>query len=203
MKKTLFYFSLILSSQLFGQINPVQNLTWDHYYDSDNYDNIFSLYWEEPEVPHDDIIGYNIYRNDELYRFQTEIGIGCYPQGGQYEDCVFLDYNDGNSFTGYVAAVYEDGIESDYISFEVGGVLLNIVEMKKGETKLYPNPVANILKFSGKLSHISLFDAKGIQVISVEKSVEELNVSNLPSGTYLLQAKTIFGHPFEKKFIKK
>lgn len=30
---------------LSGQMNPVQNLTWEHFYDSDNYDNVFQLDW--------------------------------------------------------------------------------------------------------------------------------------------------------------
>ena len=64
---------LTFTIQSFGQINPVKNLTWSHWYDDPN--NYFTLEWEEPESPHDQIIGYNIYRENDLYIFVNEMSI--------------------------------------------------------------------------------------------------------------------------------
>lgn len=203
MKKSLSFISILflISQFLFGQINPVQNLVWEHFYDDQNYENIFSLQWEEPETPHDELMGYNIYRNNELYRFQSEIGLACAPQFGHF-DCEFLNYNMG-VFTGHVAAVYKDGVESEYVFFEAEGFLLGSTELSKNEIKLFPNPAVDIIKFNMKLINISLLDLNGNQLKFIQKPVDELNISNLPTGIYLLKAETVSGHTFEKKFIKK
>src|SRR5690554_1268715 len=56
---------LAFASQSFGQINPIQNLEWTHWYDYGN--NFFKLKWDEPEEPHDQIVAYNIYQEDDLF----------------------------------------------------------------------------------------------------------------------------------------
>ena len=73
MKKKLLLFALfsgLFCFHSFGQNNPVENLTWSQSYVYMH--NFFELDWDEPATPHDELIGYNVYRNDELYRFQTD-----------------------------------------------------------------------------------------------------------------------------------
>lgn len=187
---------------LSGQMNPVQNLTWEHFYDSDNYDNVFQLDWQEPESPHDELIGYNIYRNDELYRFQTEIGLNCAPQFGQYEDCDFIFYIDGGPFTGFVAAVYSEGVESEYVSFEVEGPLLKNTEFQEINSAFYPNPVHQSLNFKDKVYEVSIFNLNGKKLKYVIET-NSIDVNNLPKGNYIILYTNSKGKTIKSRFLKK
>jgi len=69
-KLLFFLFFIAFMFSAFGQNNPVENLTFSQSYEYPN--NFFELNWEEPAQPHNELLGYNIYRNDELFRFQTE-----------------------------------------------------------------------------------------------------------------------------------
>lgn len=90
MKKTLlFIFAILIYNLGFAQNNPIQNLSWYHTHIFP-YNNIFSLSWAPPETPHNELIGYNIYRENELYRFQTTTSIGCDSRFGINDGCDFL-----------------------------------------------------------------------------------------------------------------
>jgi len=95
-------------------------LTWSQNYIYPN--NHFSIHWEEPEQPHDEIIGYNLYRNDEFYMFLTETSIynSYYPTvpNAMSSNCGgidFLQYENEDEFLAHVRVLYENGIESDYV----------------------------------------------------------------------------------------
>jgi len=197
---TLLFISCLTQS-VFSQINPVQNLEWNHGYDFPY--NLFSLYWEEPEQPHDELIGYNIYREDELYRFMPEIiPLLCNPDFGEEEDCDFIFYNDGDAFTGYVAAVYQGGVESEYVSFEVEGVLLNTKEIASVESKIYPNPVQSTLHFGEKVFEISVFDLNGKLIKSVSEA-NSIDLNDLQKGSYMIQYQNSKGEIVKCRFLKK
>ena len=105
-----FAISMAFTFQSIGQINPVQNLNWEHWYESPN--NFFVLSWDEPEQPHDEIIGYNIYRENDLFLFITD-ETSIYniedPVNGIVSNCggeEFLFYNNGEGFFAHVTAVY-------------------------------------------------------------------------------------------------
>ena len=71
--------------------------------------------------------------------------------------------------------------------------------------KMYPNPVEDVLHFSiqnNTIEHIKLIDINGKIVLEASNDIEQLNVSKLPSGLYLLQIKTSLGS-ISKKIIKK
>ncbi len=203
MKNTLFsILTLSYFGLSFGQINPVQNLEWGHSYI--DMQNVFELSWEEPEQPHDELIGYNIYREEELYRFQTETSLGCNPNFGATEDCDFIMYySDGAPFTGFVAAVYEGGIESEYISFDMTGVMLNSNEQNRVGFNIYPNPVFDELHFSEKLIEIQVSDLNGKIIFTKQEATSSLNFHSLHPGIFLLKAQTISGKLIIKTFIKK
>lgn len=71
--------------------------------------------------------------------------------------------------------------------------------------KMYPNPVEDVLNFSIKNSiveHVKLLDINGRTILETSENLSTLNVSNLPTGFYLLQIKTDKGS-ISKKIIKK
>ncbi|MBP0904411.1 T9SS type A sorting domain-containing protein [Mariniflexile gromovii] len=71
--------------------------------------------------------------------------------------------------------------------------------------KIYPNPVENILHLSiqnNTIEHIQLVDMSGRVILETSKNMEQLNLSKLPTGLYLLQIKT-HGGSISKKIIKK
>lgn len=201
MKRILYFvFAFITYNLGFGQTNPVQNIEWIHWYDFPN--NFYGLSWEEPESPHNELIGYNIYRENELYRFQTETSLGCNPVWG-YNDCDFIFYIDGSPFTGYVAAVYEGNIESEYISFEVEGPALNISEPSSKSLKIFPNPIKDILYFSEEVTNIKITDISGKTVKVISNKVKSINIANLTKGTYIITAVMNSGEIINRKLVKK
>ena len=203
MKKTfLFIFTIIIYNSGFGQTNPVQNLVWSHSYDYSNYSNIFSLHWNEPETPHNELLGYNIYRGNELYRFQTETSLGCNPNWGGTADCGFIGYNSSYAFTGYVKAVYAGNIESEYVSFQVGGVMLGVSDPSLKPIKISPNPAKDILNLSEEVSNIKISDLSGKFVKHISTSEKSINISKLAKGNYIISVTTKTGETVNKKFIK-
>ncbi|WP_374445839.1 T9SS type A sorting domain-containing protein [Epilithonimonas sp.] len=205
MKKSfLFIFTVFTFSLGLGQINPIQNLEWAHYYDSSNYRNIFSLSWQEPQTPHNELIGFNIYSDNNLYRFQSvnSFGLSCNPDFGQTADCSFLTTNNGYGFTGYVAAVYAGNIESERIPFTVNGVALSVNDIKSTTLNIFPNPAKDFLNFSQEISNIKITDLFGKVVQQISNSEKSINVSKLAKGTYIISATTQTGEIIKKKFIK-
>ena len=67
---------------------------------------------------------------------------------------------------------------------------------------VYPNPVKDILNFSEKLKNIEIYSLTGQKMIAVE-SAESVGVQHLPSGNYILKARTSIGGAVSKKIIKK
>lgn len=201
--KNIFTIAIVVSlSQLsIGQINPVQNLQWHQMYDYPY--NIFELNWEEPQSPHDEILGYNIYREDEFYRFQTEMWLGFHPEFESNVEEEFLLYNDGAGFIINVSTVYEGGFESEFESVYCEGFMLNSQEQFVTNIQIYPNPVLNKIYFSEKLKNIKIFDSNGKVIFTKEEATSHLSLQMCTTGIYLLTADTVSGKLFKKKFIKR
>ena len=199
MKKTfLIIFSVLTYYLGFGQNNPVQNLQWSHYYDYSNYRNIFSLYWNEPETPHNELIGYNIYRGNELYKFQTTTSVGCNPDWGVTSGCDFLT----QAFTVYVKAVYEGNVESEAISYTINGPALAANDITNSGLTIFPNPAKDILNFSEEISNITISDLSGKVVKQIYSSQKSINVSKLSKGSYIITGNSKSGKLINQKFIK-
>jgi hypothetical protein len=195
---TIFLISFVDS---FGQINPVQNLTWDHYYVSPN--NYFILEWDEPASPHDELIGYNIYREDELYRFQTENSLYNLESGANCgED--FLFFENGMPFFAHVVAVYNPGpVESTFTeTVFVKGLALNINDFENYKAILYPNPTNGILNVGNdNLNKILIFDISGKQ-IKVFEPKNQIDLSDMSKGIYLIKLISDEGILTDKIIIK-
>jgi len=110
MKKFMFLFicELAFISQIFGQLNPIKNLVFkqEHVMFSPCPGfNCIELTWELPDISlNDTLIGYNIYRNDLLWRFQADTGFFCNEMGCPNSNDDFINF--GGPFTIKVKAVY-------------------------------------------------------------------------------------------------
>ena len=202
MKKFIGSLVIILSFifHSFGQINPIENLTWSQWYEFPN--NYFILEWEGPAMPHEDLIGYNVYREDDLYRFQEETSLFNLVEGSNCETD-FLFYNDGSPFYAHVTAVYNpDAIESTYTqTVMVDGLALNVVDVNQYSPIIYPNPTTGILNIENKnIDKIIVLDLNGKFIRELEAK-PQIDVSQLSKGIYFLQL-TINGKKTIKKFIK-
>lgn len=203
MKTTLstLIFSFIFST-IFGQVNPVQNLYWSYEYLGLDGEN-FLLSWDEPENPHDELLGYNIYRNNELYKFQVENELFCYAFGDCNDDNGFPFFEIGQSFYAHVTAVYLGGIESEYIdSMFVDEPLLSINEIKISKFKTYPNPVQKELFFESEFKQVLIFNLNG-DLLKSFKEVNSIQILDLAKGIYLIKAIKENDEIYEAKFIKK
>ena len=115
----------LLVSSSFAQLNPIQNLDLDHWYIYPN--NYFILSWEEPDPSEDTLMGYNVYRENDLYCFTSELSLYHTPGASNCgED--FLIYGGGISFDIHVTAVYNSTLEeSDYFeTVHCDGFLIGI-----------------------------------------------------------------------------
>lgn len=193
MKKKILLFIFLICSfsfNLFGQNNPVENLTWSQYYEFPN--NFFQLNWDEPAQPHGALIGYNIYRNDELYRFQTDTTLyNIYTEiFGIVTNCgeEFLIYNDG-PFIIHVTAVYIPGeIESNYLQTAYCyGFALNNNNFEGKKVVLFPNPTSGVLNIGNEnLEKIVVYDISG-KVVSQFEPNPQIDLSNLSKGIYIIK----------------
>lgn len=188
--------TLVFNSVSFGQNNPVENLTWSQTYEYPN--NFFELQWEVPAEPHDEIIGYNIYRNDELYRFQTETSLySLYSDVyGFVSNCdiMFLGLDNQNQpyqdgFEIHVTAVYNPGpTESGYLQTAYCyGLALNAKNFIAEKAILFPNPTNGVLNIGNKnLDKIVVCDLSG-KVIKAFAPGSQIDLGDLPKGLYVIK----------------
>jgi Secretion system C-terminal sorting domain len=181
----------LVNFNLFGQNNPVENLTWSQSYDM--FHDYFELNWEEPAQPHNELIGYNIYRNNELYRFQTETSLyNLYSDVyGFVSNCSteFLGYADGSGFDIHVTAVYNLGqTESNYLQTAHSyGLVLNNNNFIHDKALIFPNPTNGILNIGNEnLEKIVVYDISG-KVVSKFAPNSQIDLSNLSKGLYLIK----------------
>lgn len=110
--------------------------------------------------------------------------------------------NSGYLITGVVETeVIEGYIDYDFLvkKFEDD---LSVVDLKEEFIKIYPNPVKHYLNFSKELTNIEIYNLEGAKILNLETSLQ-IDVSNIPSGTYLLKAIDLSGKNVFSRFIKK
>ena len=203
MKTKLFSLLLLtITFNIFAQINPVQNLSWTHIYGDQGGAapmgfNAFDLHWDEPAQPHDQILGYNIYRNGVLYGFQTDrflynrynivmatVETNCTEGGG------FITYNDCQGFTIYVTAVYSpNNTESGHVqSATVMGCALSSTNFNQEKSQVYPNPTAGIINLKNlNTQKLSLYDISGKLIKEFEGGTSQIDLTNFSKGMYLIK----------------
>ena len=165
-----------------AQINPISNLTWEHTYI--NMENDFELRWDEPIFPRDSLLGYNVYREDELYRFQTETSLNSLNCGID-----FLSYGSGGGFYAHVTAVYYPGpVESGYTeTVFVDEAFIGITDNTIQKAILYPNPSKGVINIGNNyLNEIQIYDMAGKRIKQLEPQAI-IDLSDIPKGIYLIK----------------
>lgn len=176
-------FALSLSAQ----INPVTNLTWGQRYDSPN--TYFNMEWDAP-VSQDNLVGYNVYRGNQFYRFQTDIFL-CHDIPPTAPPCQNApeSFLYAAPFWAHVTAVYENNIESTYTdSVLVQGALIGINEVIYNKKPLfYPNPTTGKLNIDYKdIQQILIFGLNGKLIAKFETS-PQIDLSGIPKGLYFVK----------------
>lgn len=114
---------------------------------------------------------------------------------GTYKNAQIIDF------------VYDDygtGFKVDNIRVTNLGTLATSEVSKKELVTVSPNPTSDRLTIEteGKISTVSIFDAKGSLVRTLSNPDKTISVSDLNTGNYVLKVKTDKSE-FTKKFIKK
>lgn len=82
------------------------------------------------------------------------------------------------------------------------GDILKTIDSPKEKMSLYPNPTKRTLYVSGMdIKQAKVYDASG-KIVPVKNSGNDINVENLPKGTYLIQVEDKGGNVHSDKFIK-
>lgn len=79
---------------------------------------------------------------------------------------------------------------------------MGINDLNAAQVDIYPNPASDFIRFSEKLTNVSIYDLAGKLLISTKLSTQKLNVSNLPSGVYVIKGQDDKGNLIQSKFIK-
>ncbi|MCX6231427.1 MAG: T9SS type A sorting domain-containing protein [Bacteroidetes bacterium] len=208
MKKAsiIFCLTLLIAVTAKGQINPVKNLHWYHWYVTPK--NCFTLSWAKPDSSlNDTLIGYNIYRDDSLYKFTTDFYHSCNPcDYGSPNDpfCDFLNYT-GHFFIGefyiHVTAVYNHNhIESIYTdSIYNQGIALGIKENIKTEqlaiSRISQENASLMIELnktveSGNITISNLSGQSTSEFKLMNQKNIAIDISKFSPGLYLLNLKT-------------
>jgi len=87
-----------------------------------------------------------------------------------------------------------------------GNFPLSLAEIGEDQIRLYPNPTSNMLHITNvdklNIESISIIDATGKIVKKISTNYNEINVSNLSEGMYILSIQTKDGKKFAENFIK-
>jgi hypothetical protein len=186
------FFLLSVSLTGYSQLNPIRNLNWQHWYDYPN--NFYRLKWSPPETSlTDTLVGYNIYRDNMLYRFYSDtIAQHIFPQDTTFGGEGFVS-TFGGPFYIHVTAVYGfNHLESIYDHTELCyGAAIGLSEIQKEIIRISPNPmIAQTTLFVDKIMQsatVTVYNVFGQQVKQINNvygHMVTLFRDDLPSGFY-------------------
>jgi len=125
---------------------------------------------------------FNIYVNDLTSPLYTDVNTT------QYE-LVTADFNANGENTVGVSAVYATG-ESNVITTTVNVLGVGVNDVEEISCEVYPNPATDYIKVQvNQPSVLNIFDTKGalVKTVNVSAGIETVDVSNLETGSYMMQ----------------
>ncbi|MBV6878868.1 choice-of-anchor J domain-containing protein [Epilithonimonas ginsengisoli] len=109
------------------------------------------------------------------------------------------------AFRYYVTGGGTTGSNSDYIgvdTFSVTRPVMAVSDVSKASMSVYPNPTADYLTFSQKVTSADVYDLSGKLVASPAVVDSKIDVKSLQNGNYVVKVNTEAGSTTHK-FIKK
>ncbi|WDF45721.1 T9SS type A sorting domain-containing protein [Chryseobacterium sp. KACC 21268] len=102
--------------------------------------------------------------------------------------------------------VHDNFSGSAYIdNLKINDISMAVSDFTKENIKLYPNPVKDVLKMNlpngEKVSSVEVYNTVG-QKVAEYRNVEEVNLSPLKSGNYIINLKSMSGKTYSSKIIK-
>lgn len=97
-----------------------------------------------------------------------------------------VDYKEGDTHRIKINVVYPVAgeVEGDNVYFEVAPAAVECVTVDR--VKVFPNPATSYIRVQGDVTKVELYDMQGRLVATT--AAAELDVTALPTGTYLLKA---------------
>jgi hypothetical protein len=188
-------------SGLLAQLNPINNLNWEHVYATPN--NYFSLTWEAPDQSIDSLVGYNIYGGDSLYKFQNHIGAFCQEFDDTDCDFIYSFLNAGDYIK--VTAVYnsppEESIVADSAQFI--DLIIGIDEKQVKDFNVYPNPSEGTFYIADEnIEQVNVFTSSGKQILE-QSNNQAIDLSDYSDGLYIFQVSNHNGTVIKTVMLKK
>ncbi len=152
---------------------PVENLTLN--FNENNTD--VNIEWNAPQAGNP--VGYNVIIDGRL--------IGNNISELSYYDNT-INYNDGKQHIFEVVALYEDGKTSVGVAKSANDTI-NVTEISKTKSYVYPNPAKDIVKISSvgsQSSVVRIYNVMGMMVDEIEMNSDniEINISDYERGIY-------------------
>ena len=178
--------------------NPVEDFSIIYFEDDPS---LLYLEWYNPlEGSTGQLDHFEIYRDNEyITSVNPEFNI---TEPYQYVDTVAV----GFEYEYNLMAVYDDGCEESnitWITVEPSSIDENTTEL----VLFYPNPVDDVIYMRGDVVAVEIYDLVGKILKNSQKgiwkNVEEIRVTDLESGVYMMRIFTQNGNVVTKKFIKK
>jgi hypothetical protein len=194
MKKNLLVILILFAFvKVNGQLNPINNLI---YYQAYIYEtcptqpNVFSLHWYVPDPSvQDTLVGYNIYRNADLWRFQETIGALCLCDFCPDEELlVYYPCQFWIKVKAVYNAAHLESPATDSAFF--WGLATNIDQVEDFYFKILENPVkrgkdvvVQITNDQEKFIGLNVYNTAGIDVTTKGETISQNHIY-IPTSTF-------------------
>lgn len=169
----------------------------------DYYINVGNVYFPEMPVEHKNMT----YGDSDHTSFNNHGYMGIYPFEDIDHDSPYI--HSPNDLIGQSVNSFE--MSQRYCQMNIGCLAelatlvdhTSVLENSDNDIAIYPNPANEIICIKGDVVAVEIYDVVGKCVKTVWKNMEEIRVSDLPSGLYMMRIFTPNGDPVTKKFTKK
>lgn len=100
-----------------------------------------------------------------------------------------------------------DNILSDVWAYELSTTqtsTTSVITTEDNNTNInvYPNPTSDFIYFNDPIKQIKVYNLSGECVIDIDETCNQINISNLPTGCYIIRFVTENNNLYEQKIIK-